>query len=67
MKHQLLKAIAALYTIAGCIFLLGADQLFCGIMAVVCFIGASGYYDCAKTRETILLNQWYECGEYPDF
>ena len=60
-------AISVMYTLVGCFFLLLADNIGFGIMAVVCFIGASGYYDMSKTRETKLLNEWYENGEYPDF
>jgi len=60
MKHQVLMAIAIMYTLVGCFFLLLADNIGFGIMAVVCFIGASGYYDMSKARETILLNQLWE-------
>lgn len=67
MSIKTLKAISTIYMVVGCMMLMGADQLFFGIMAVICFMASAGYYDVAKSLETKLSNQWYEDGEYPDY
>ena len=71
MKSKVLSGISMFYVVAGCLFTCATtNHLAMGIVALVSFIAANEYSnlaDDAKQTETLLSNQWYECGEHPDY
>ena len=70
-KSKIFQAVATVYVVLGILFLMLIDaNIFFGILTVICFMGAAGYHDIANNyerKETILENEWYENGQYPDY